>query len=200
MTSQTPSSSVSALQSAICADLGALPGVAACQPYAGELEESARATLRVPALLVLLTRLRVLDDPGTGEILTRTYWSTFACVRHAGGEEARGALAWALASQVLLRARANRWGLSGVSPALLARPGRIDEEPGAAPLWTLESRGVAVREVRWTHDVRIGASDWDGVGVAPSEVWLGIAPRIGEMGGTAEDYWRVDAPPEGSAG
>ncbi len=191
MTSQTPSSSLPALQSAICADLGALPGVATCQPYAGELEDSARATLRVPALLVLLTRLRVLDDPGTGEVLARTYWSVFACTRHAGGEEERGRLAWALASQVLLRARASRWGLSGVSPALLARPDRVDEESGASPLWALESRGVAVREVRWTHDVRIGASDWDGVGVTPSEVFLGIAPRIGEMGGAIEDYWRV---------
>jgi hypothetical protein len=56
-----------------------------------------------------------------------------------------------------------------------------------------------VREVRWTHDVRIGASDWDGAGLAPAEVWLGIAPRIGEMGGTAEDYWRVAAPPGGLA-
>jgi hypothetical protein len=189
-----------ALQRAICTTLGALPGVASCRPYAGELEGHARATLRVPALLVLLARLRILPDPGTGEIAARTGWSVFACTRHADNPEARGEAAWALAAQVLIAARGNRWGVPGVSAALLAAPDRlVEDEAGAVPLWALESHGVAVREVRWTHDVRIGASDWDGAGLAPAEVWLGIAPRIGEMGGTAEDYWRVAAPPGGLA-
>lgn len=183
------------LQSAICTQLGALPGVATARPYAGELEGHARATLRVPALLVMLARLRVLPDPGTGEIAARTYWSVFCCARHADNAEARSDAAWALASAVLLAARGNRWGVTGVSAALLETSSRVDDESLIVPAWDLEDRGVAVREVRWTQDLRLGVSAWDGVGVTPAEVWLGIAPRIGEMDGTAEDYWRVDAPP-----
>lgn len=172
------------LERAVCAALAALPGVATARPYAGELDGSARAALRVPALLVALTRATLQPDPGTGEILARVGVSVFACTRHADTSEIRGRAAWDLVETVLLAVRGQTWGLPGVSPALLGAP--LDAL--AQPLWSLEDKGLAVREVRWTHDVRLGESVWVG-GDAPTEVWLGIAPKIGAA--HVEDYVQI---------
>ena len=179
---------IDALHAAICERLGALPGVATCQPYAGELGDTQRATLRVPALLLALADLRVLPDPGTGEVAARAYWALFVCTRHAASAEARGAEAWALAEAVLLALRGQTWGLAGVSPALLETGVRTDDAR-VVPNWSLEDRTLAVREVRWSQSLRLGESEWTG-GVAPSEVYLGIAPKIGAA--HVDDYWRID--------
>lgn len=180
MTSQTPSSSVSALQRAICADLGALPGVATCQPYAGELEESARATLRVPALLLAVREWLPGDpDPGTEQVEVDAQLSLYAVVRHAAGADARASGVDALVEMVLPRLRLARWGLVGVGVALFQR---------VVPHWGLEPKGLAVREVRWSQVVRLGVSIWDGDGVVPSDVRVGWSPLIGDEDGTADDY------------
>lgn len=191
---------IATLEAAICADLGTLPGVATCRPYAGELDDTTPATLRVPALLVTLAQVRVLPDAGTGELRLRLQWVVLVCTRLASGAAERGQSAWALAAEVLRRVRANSWGVAGVAPALLAKSERVEDEASAKPLWQLEDRALAVREVRWVQDMRLGASEWDGAGLRPEEVYFGIAPRIGEMDGTAADYWRVAAPPGGAAG
>jgi hypothetical protein len=189
---------IATLEAAICADLGTLPGVATCRPYAGELDDTPPATLRVPALLVTLALVRVLPDIGTGEIMLRTLWSVLVCTRLATGAAERGQSAWALATAVLLRARANSWAVPGVAPALLAKPERAEDEPSAKPVWQLEGRALAVREVRWSQDLCLGASEWDG-GTRPEEIWFGVAPRIGDMGGSADDYWLVaEAPATGA--
>ena len=174
---------IGSLERAICESLAALPGVATARPYAGELGDTQKATLQVPALLVALARLAIEPDPGSGEVLARAEWSCFVCVRQARAAEARGAEAWALTEAVLVAARANTWGVAGCSPAVLMQ---------AAPLWHLEERALAVREVRWTQLLRLGVSEWLS-GIAPSEIYLGIAPRIGEMGGTVDDYWPIAA-------
>ena len=186
---------IATLEAAICADLGTLPGVATARPYAGELDDTAPATLRVPALLVTLAKARVLPDLGTGEIHLRTTWSVLVCTRLASGAADRGQSAWALAAQVLLRARANRWGVEGVTPALLVDAETVSEDATAAPVWQLENRALAVREVRWSQDLRLGESEWDGEG-QPSEIYLGVAPLVGDQDGGPEDYWRIYKAPQ----
>lgn len=174
---------IATVQAAICAALGALPGVATARPYAGDLDASQKATVQVPALLVALARLAIEPDPGTGEVLARAHWSCFVVTREARGAEARGAQAWALTEAVLVAARAATWGVAGCSPA------ELDQ---AVPLWQLEERALAVREVRWTQLLRLGEREWDGTAVAPTEVWLGFAPDIGVL--HKEEYEQVSIP------
>ena len=175
---------IAALEAAICETLGAVSGVATARPYAGELADSQAATLVVPAALVALTRLAMLPDPGTGETLARAEWSAFCCTRNAAGATVRGADAWALVEAVLAAVRAaNGWGVAGCMPAELVQ---------VTPLWQLESRALAVREVRWTQVLRLGESEWTGE-VAPEEIWLGFAPRVGAA--YVDDYVLIHEAP-----
>jgi hypothetical protein len=174
-----------ALVEAVCARLGTLPGVATCRPYAGELAASTQAPLLVPALLVVVAELKAAPEDGTGRAALTAALICYVCTRFVGNAVGRGDEAWALAEAVLARAHLARWGLAGVDPARLL---------GARPIWSFETAaGMAVREVRWAQDLRLGVSEWDG-GATPTEIYLGIAPRIGPD--HVDDYWRVDALPE----
>ena len=47
--------------------------------------------------------------------------------------------------------------------------------------------------VEWSHTAFLGASIWDGAGVVPTQIFLGIAPYIGVPN---EPYYRRVIPPE----
>lgn len=176
---------LAALVEAICADLADLPGVATCRPYAGELAAAQQVPLVVPALLVGIAATKAEPTDGSGRVLLRAELFCFVVTRYVGSAVARGDDAWALAEAVLARANLNQWGLA-VHPA---------QPVGARPVWDFDAVGMTVREVTWTHHLALGDSPWDGVGVQPSEILLGQAPRVGDRGGTADDYWPLTGAP-----
>jgi hypothetical protein len=155
---------------AVLERLAQIPGVATCERYAGQLAESARATIRVPAVLLAVGEWRAEPDPGTGEVDVELHCSAFVAARNARGPEARAQDVDALCEALLPVVRLNCWGLA---PRVGAA--RLDR---VAPHYGLESQGVGVREVRWRQSLRLGDSIWDG-GVLPSGVWVGWVPRVG---------------------
>lgn len=186
---------IATLEAAICTALGALPGVATARPYAGDFDQTQRTPVAVPAVLVSLARLVCEPDPGTGEVVALAYWSAYCVARRVQSPEALGAVAWALAEAVLATVRMQTWGLPRVSPAELVE---------VHPLWKIEDQALAVREVRWTHRVRLGTSEWAPPlvpadpddpdspwvpAVPPETVWLGPAPAIGTP--HVEGYWLI---------
>lgn len=186
---------IATLEAAICTALAALPGVATARPYAGDFELALRTPMAVPAVLVSLEGLVFEPDPGSGEAVGIAHWSAWCCARQPAAPEALGETVWALAEAVTQAVRMQHWGLPGVSPAELTQ---------ARPLWGIEDQALAVREVRWTHRVRLGTSEW-GTPLVPSDpadpdsplvpqvppdtVWLGQTPAIGTP--YVEDYWLI---------
>ncbi len=147
-----------------------IPGVATCTRYTGQLSESARATIQVPALLLAVGEWRAEPDPGTGEVDMDLHCSLFVVARNARGPEARAQDVDALCEAALPLVRLNCWGLA---PRVGAA--RLDR---VVPHYSLESQGVGVREIRWRQGVRLGESVWNG-GALPSAVFAGWAPKIG---------------------
>lgn len=158
------------LSDAVIERLVAVPGVATCERYAGQLAESARALVRVPALLFAVGDWEPEEDPGTEEVQVSLACSLFVAARNARGPEARAQDVDALTEAVLPLIRLERFGLSGVGPARIQR---------VVTHYLLEGKGIGIREIRWTQSVLLGESVWDGVGVRPEEIYVGYAPNIG---------------------
>jgi len=171
---------VAEFEEAVLSKLRDIPSVATVARYHGQLDESARATLQVPALLFAIGDWHVDSDPGTGQVDVELHCSLFVVVRNARGPEARAHGVDALCEAALPLLRLERFGLTGVGTARLER---------VVPHYTLEPRGLGVREIRWRQKLRLGESLWDGTGITPSKVFLGIAPDIGL--GHEPDYVEV---------
>lgn len=158
------------LQEAMISMLEQIPGVASCERYAGQLEDSARALLRVPAVLLAYGEWKPEDDPGTGQVDLELHGSLFVAVRNASGKEARANDVDALVEAILPVIRLERFGVEDVEPLQLDR---------VVPHYLLEGKGVGIREIRFRQSVRVGESEWDGAGVTPSDIYVGYEPVTG---------------------
>ena len=161
------------LQEAMIAKIGQVPGVATCERYAGQLEESVRGLIKVPAVLLAYGEWRPETDPGTEQVDMALHGSLFVAVRNAKSQEARAQDVDALVEAILPTIRMERFGIDDVEPLQLDR---------VVPHYVLEKKGVGVREIRFRQSVRIGTSVWDGEGVTPSEIYVGYEPT------SADDY------------
>lgn len=145
------------------ARLEQIPGVVTCERYAGQLGESTRVLINVPAILLAYGEWKPEQDPGTGQVDMELHGSLFVAVRNARSQEARANDVDALVEVVLPIIRLNSFGVAGVEPLQLDR---------VVPHYLLESKGVGIREIRFRQSVRFGVSEWDGASVMPTEIYV----------------------------
>jgi len=164
------------LHDAIIADLAAsFPDLPTCVAW----PHLARK-ITIPALFVELIELAPDDDPGTGQLaLTARFAAWVVFDRAISDDHLQAAnLAAAVAHRIH---QASRFGQK-VGPAKITHLGADDFKP--------ELIGYTAWSVNWSHEIRLGDSIWDGIGVLPTEVWLGFTPKIGI--GHETDYFKVD--------
>lgn len=156
---------LTALTAAIIADLAlAFPTLPSCMAWPHLARKIA-----IPALFVELTELVPATDPGTEQLaLTARFTAWIVFDRSQADDHLQAAnLAAAVAYRIY---KAGRFGLA-VGPARITRLG--------AEEFKLELIGYTVWAVEWSHELRLGDSIWDGDGIIPTEVWMGITPLIG---------------------
>lgn len=169
---------------------GRVQTVASYEPFAppadgAEQPGAAPRALITPALLLELTAIDPGPDDGTDRQPLRLSFAAHCVLSFLTPEQQTELREFA--ADVLACVRHNRWGhpLSVRAPqALSAQPGEF--RPGLA--------GYDSWAVTWEQDAYLGPDIWAG-GIAPTEVWLGFAPLIGEQDGTAADYWRISEAP-----
>lgn len=172
---------------AVIADLsdhyaGRVETVEPYDPFPDPADQTPRPVI-TPALLLEIDGLDPGEDDGTGRTPIR-----LSCVLHCllsartprMQEELRS-----FAADVIGHVRWNRWGV----PGAIGAPEALSAGPGG---FDAEVYGYDSFAVRWEQPVYVGEQVWAG-GIAPLEIWLGIAPRIGAA--HVDDYWRVDEVP-----
>lgn len=136
-----------------------------------------------PAVLIELSELVPADDPGTGELALTARFSAYIVLQRSSRAKLDAAnLAAAVALNIYA---ASRFG-QPIGPAQISRVAPDEFKP--------ELFGYVVWVVEWTHEIRVGESVWDGAGITPTEIYLGIAPNIGLA--HADDYHQVTGLPE----
>ncbi len=136
-----------------------------------------------PAIILELDAIDPGDDDGTDRQSLMLTWSAH-CIISIRTQDMQIELR-EFAADVLSHVRHNRWGLgSAVSPPedLVAIPDEFIPENAGYESWIAQ----------WRQQSYVGSDFW--AGVAPKEVYLGIAPRIGAD--YVDDYRRVDTDPE----
>jgi hypothetical protein len=150
-------------------------------PLPDETGQTRKAIL-APAILLGLEQIdhEEADSDGTDRIPTRLYLIA-DCLLPASIDAAANQVR-EFGDAVAAHIWRNRWGLApdvGWPEALSSQPAQLDPDGGGYIVW----------RVMWEQLAHMGESYWAG-GITPSEVYLGIAPRIGAA--HIEDYWRVD--------
>lgn len=132
-----------------------------------------RKKIEAPAILVELADLTHLDDAGTEQLCLAARFEArivFDQVPIASSNQNLAALSLA-ASTALAIYRQGRIVAGGAGPAKNFKLEPDQFKPDLA--------GYAVWLVEWVHDLRLGASVWDGEGIRPSTIYVGYAPEIG---------------------
>lgn len=145
------------LHTAVVAHLSAdVLGLQTCAAY-----PDLQGSVPIPAVLVETgDNIEPAKDAGTEQLSLTTRWKAY-CIydpSQANADLEVRNLAVTVALSVYL---ASRFG-QPVGPAKIVFIG----EDGFKP----ELDGYLVWAVEWEHDIRVGASIWDGAGVVPSEV------------------------------
>ena len=142
--------------------------IAAYDPFP-DLDGPEPQPLKTPALLIELSAIDPGEDDGTDRQALRLSF-TAHCVLSFRTADMQLELR-EFAADVLGHVRHNRWGLCGAvqePTALSAQPGEF--RPGLT--------GFDSWQASWEQQVYVGPDAWAG-GIAPTEVWFGIAPKIG---------------------
>ncbi len=176
---------ITTVQEAAIAALAAIPGVAQCKPYDGQFSggTTRKVAVKAPAIFVAVLSAVPDADPGTDQLDLKCRFAAYVLARNARGHAARGADCVNLAERVALTIHQNQWGLSGLSMAVVERLDSLSNN-------IADKAGFALWGIPWQQTVRLGASVWDGAGVIPTEVYLGVTPNIGP--GHIPDYWKVN--------
>jgi hypothetical protein len=146
----------------------------------------ARQAIMAPAILLGLEQIdhEESDADGSDRIPTRLYLIA-DCLLPAAIDNA-AAQVREFGDSVAAYVWQNRWGLQPEvwrPEALSSQPAQLEPDGAGYILW----------RVMWEQLAYMGQSYWAG-GITPSEIYLGIAPRIGPD--HIDDYWRVDALPD----
>jgi|WetSurMetagenome_2_1015567.scaffolds.fasta_scaffold592135_2 hypothetical protein len=122
------------------------------------------------------------DDAGSGQLSVELSFSAWCVVSSKGAGTAHVAVR-TLALAVAAAIKGQRWG-QAVSTAAIER---IE----AAEFASDPNRAYCVYRVGWTHEALVGTSVWDAdkMGIAPSGIYLGRSPEIGN--GHEKDYTEI---------
>jgi len=142
-----------------------------------------RLAIEAPAILLNVEQVdnEEVDSDGTDRVPTRLYL-TADCFLPASIDHP-AAQVREFGTAVAAHIWRNRWGMGapmGYPEALSSQPAEL--KPGTG--------GYLVWRVLWEQVAMMGVSYWAG-GITPTEIYLGIAPRIGPA--HIKDYWRVPA-------
>lgn len=131
--------------------------------------------IKAPAVLIEMDDLVPSEDPGTGELAMVARFVAYAVLERTPKADLQAAsLALAVALKVT---QGGRFG-QPVGPAKVIRVARDEFKP--------ELVGYAVWAAEWTHEILVGESVWDGVGVPVTQIMVGWSPDIGI--GHEDDY------------
>lgn len=139
--------------------------------------------LKLPGVLIELSELAPDEDPGTDELGLIARFTVYIVLERSSTAKLEAAnLAAAVALNVY---KSGRFGQDvGRATGIRAVPDEFKPELFGYVVWAVE----------WSHEIRIGESIWNGEGITPSEIYLGIAPNIGAA--HAGDYHQVTGLPE----
>lgn len=151
-----------------------LPGLATCAAYAGEFAgtEITRASVKCPAVLVACLGVTREKEVECGQVDWRCRFAAYCLTRNAAGREQRAVSALELAEQVLAKIDKQRFGLTGVFAAKVAR---LDNLYAAK----FDKASMAIWAVTWEQTVRLGEDEWAAEGTRPESLYVGFAPEIG---------------------
>jgi len=168
---------LSALHNAILKKLGTINGLRTCEAY-----PKIRKRIEIPAVLVELAEMQTGRNPGTNRLALLTRWEARAIVD--GIPPTAGLDVRNLAATVALTIfQAGNFGMS-ITPAVIIDVGPDEFEP--------ELAGYETWVVSWEHEIQLGKSIWDGEGVRPKHVYIGIDPKTGEK--HEPDYTQLTRP------
>lgn len=141
-----------------------------------------RKSLLVPACLVNLMEMEVEpeDDPGTEQLAVTAHFEAVLVIHFRQGDKNPKLEIRKLAAAVAQFVHRQRWGLP-VSPAVV----EAISEDGFDP----ELDQFEAWRVEWRQVLHLGESCWDGEGIIPQRIFLGIAPNIGKA--HEQDYFEV---------
>ena len=159
----------------------ALPGVQHCGPYPRRMD-----SIQVPAVLLDLVELEPGEDPGTEELALIAHWEARLVV--ACNHENDKAVIRNLVLSLLQWLHRSDWlpAKTGIARIKQATPDGFSPDTPNYEIWLVE----------WTQEIHIGVSIWDGGGVTPSQVMMGLSPEIGLVHET--DYREVWAHGDGA--
>jgi hypothetical protein len=185
--------SLAGIQTAIEADLGAefsdrVRTIEWFDPLP-DADDQERLAVLTPAILLNLEQIdhEEADSDGTDRIPTRLFL-TADCFLPASIDNP-AAQVREFGAAVAAHIWRNTWGLRptmGDPEALSSQPAEL--KPGTG--------GYVVWRVMWEQLAMLGANVWDGAGITPTQVWLGLAPLVGDMDGTAADYILIHGEPD----
>jgi len=144
----------------------AFPDVATIEEY-----PRFRKKITAPAIFVEFADADQTEDAGTEQLcMMARFEARVVFDRAMPLDKKPSVMALSLASAVAKEISANRFGCT-VGPAkdIKLEPDHFKPELGGYVVWLIE----------WTHSVRIGDSVWDGTGITPTDLYVGIAPEIG---------------------
>ena len=162
---------------------GHITSLKACELHGGRFDraELKRIAGRTPAIYIAALGHSRSDDPGTGERDIDLSLAAFVVTADRRGlPRIEGAIN--LVESLLTLIPGNRWGQSGVFGAAQAASNNFYSGD-------IDKQGVALWGVSWRQTLRLGQSAWDATGTLPTQVYLGLEPKIGL--GHEKDYSRA---------
>ncbi len=143
---------INELKDAIIKKLDEIEGVE-CKEYAGQLEDQPVGSIRTPGILIHFGEIKVSDSSGfDSSFEMQQQISAFVIAKHARHVNDRAKSVDALVENVLPRIH-NQNFIEGAGIAKVTK---------VVPNFMLERQGASVREIRWSQDIILGESEWDG--------------------------------------
>ena len=155
-----------ALHQSLIDGIGAVAGVQQCGPFPRRMDQ-----VTLPAVFVDLAELAPDSDPGTGELALVSHWEARILVAESQPDASK--IHRALVLSVMQWLHAYDFPHENVGKARLKQ---------ASPdHFTPEMQGIDIWLIEWTQLLRVGDSVWEGTGVIPTQVFLGIGNDIDEV-------------------
>ncbi len=126
-----------------------------------------RTAIKTPAVFIDLATLEPGTDPGTEELALLARFEARVVL---GSNDSACLSVRELAAEVARIVHKNNFGVKVKPGALVSvQPDNFRPEIDAYEMWLVE----------WQHEIHIGQSVWDGVGIVPEQIFLGYVPFVG---------------------
>lgn len=126
-----------------------------------------RTAIQTPAIFIDLASMEPGTDPGTEELALLLRFEARIVI---GSGDSACLSVRELAAEVARIVHKNSFGVR-VKPAALVSvsPDNFRPEIDAYEVWLVE----------WQHEIHLGQSIWDGIGITPQQIFLGYVPFVG---------------------